>query len=146
MGTFNELYESAEKGELIAIGDGLTTGGICQYHLRRDGQLTIHVLLVLPHCQGQGIGSRLLARVEAVEGASFLLARCPASLPSNAWYARKGFTMARTETTPSGGVLNVWTKAVAGQGPRPKQLELGEPVDETGDRYSPFDLDNHWSV
>lgn len=139
MGTFNELYESAGKGEFF--------GYVCQWHLRRDGQLTIHALIVEPALQRQGIGSALLARLEAVEGATSLLAKCPADLPSNAWYARKGFTLRGREATPSGRELNVWAKPVNRPGsPTPKQLDILPLVEEPEPAYCLSDLDNHWGV
>lgn len=96
---FETLHESVQRGELI-----LVDGGMCRWHLRRDGQLTIHEILSLK----PGAGMAMLGRLVQVEGARFLLAKCPADLPSNAWYARRGFVQTATETTPRGRRLNVW--------------------------------------
>lgn len=38
---FETLNESNERGELL-----LVNGGMCHYHLRRDGQLTIREIIV----------------------------------------------------------------------------------------------------
>lgn len=40
---FETLCESAKRDELI-----LVDGGFCHWHLRRDGQLTIREIIVLP--------------------------------------------------------------------------------------------------
>ena len=37
---FETLYESAQRGELL-----LVNGGMCHWHLRRDGQLTIREII-----------------------------------------------------------------------------------------------------
>jgi 5-methylcytosine-specific restriction endonuclease McrA len=96
---FEQLYDSLKRGELILID-----GGLCRYHLRRDGQLTIHEIV----STRPGAGQEMLARLRAV-GAARIVAKCPADLPSNAWYARRGFQKIAEETTPSGRHLNVWT-------------------------------------
>lgn len=96
---FETLYESATRGELQ-----LLDGGMCRYHLRRDGQLTIHEII----STRPGVGTAMLDRLSAVAGARFILAKCPADLPSNAWYARRGFVQTATQTTPTGRQLRVW--------------------------------------
>lgn len=96
---FDTLQESNAKGELL-----LLDGGYCRYHLRRDGQLTIYEII----SQRPGVGTALLDRLVCVEGARFLLARCPATLPSNAWYERRGFVRTAIERTARGTELNVW--------------------------------------
>lgn len=104
---FESLYESAEKGELILLDDAL-----CQYHLRRDGLLTIKLLIVLPLHRRNGVGrsivNNLLTRARGV------VARCPADLPSNAFWGAVGFRNVGTERARSGRVINVW---VAGEYP-----------------------------
>lgn len=96
---FHALMDSAARGELILID-----GGLCRYHLRRDGQLTIYeIIAVRP-----GAGTEMLSRLHSVAGVTFILARCPAELPSNAWYKRKGFVVVNIETTRRGRALNVW--------------------------------------
>jgi hypothetical protein len=95
---FESLHDSAERGELI-----LVDGGYCRWHLRRDGTITIYEIL----SQRPGVGQEMLARLQAA-GASAITAKCPADLPSNEWYARRGFQRAAVETTRSGRTLNVW--------------------------------------
>jgi GNAT superfamily N-acetyltransferase len=100
---FESLSESAERGELI-----LVDGGMCNWHLRRDHQLTIREIIVLPERQGQGIGRAMLEQLRAVEGATSIFAKCPADLPANGWYAGMGFECEGVETTPSGRELRLW--------------------------------------
>lgn len=96
---FDALYESAQRGELILID-----GGLCHWHLRRDGQLTIREII----STRPGAGTEMLARLMAVVGATYIVAKCPAALESNGWYHRRGFTCVNVESTRSGKQLNVW--------------------------------------
>jgi hypothetical protein len=95
---FEQLYDSLKKGELI-----LLDGGFCRFHLRRDGQLTIHEIISTK----PGVGQAILALLQA-RGAARIVAKCPQDLESNAWYERRGFRKVKEETTPSGRILNVW--------------------------------------
>lgn len=101
---FESLYDSARKDELILLDDGM-----CRFHIRRDGQLTIHEIIVTrPGC---GIGTRILALVRGIgrsKNCHSILAKCPADMPANQWYKAKGFAMYASEITPSGRKLNVW--------------------------------------
>lgn len=100
---FETLMESAERGELI-----LVDGGLCHWHLRRDGQLTIREIIVLPDRRGLGVGAAILARLRTTPGATSIFAKCPAELPANGWYSHMGFECEGTETTPAGRELNLW--------------------------------------
>ena len=83
-------------------------GGICHWHLRRDGQLTIREIIVTAGRQRHGIGRAMVNVLAATPGASSLFAKCPAELPANNWYARLGFESDGVETTRSGKTLNLW--------------------------------------
>jgi hypothetical protein len=98
---FEALDESAKRGELL-----LVDGGFCHWHLRRDGQLTIREIIVTR--PGQGIGTAMLDRLRQTPGATSILAKCPADLPANTWYARRGFVCEGTEQTKRGRLVNVW--------------------------------------
>ena len=100
---FDALNESNERGELL-----LVDGGMCHWHLRRDGQLTIREIIVQHDRQRQGVGRQILAALMTTPGATSIFAKCPASLPANGWYARLGFTPEGTDTTRSGKTLNLW--------------------------------------
>ena len=99
---FESLHDSAERGELILID-----GGYCRWHLRRDGVITIYEIL----STRPGAGAAMLAQLIARQPVA-IVAKCPADLPSNAWYLRRGFELSATETTRSGRVLNVWRLAL----------------------------------
>ena len=102
MGTFNELYESVRRGELILID-----GGICQYHIRKDGQLTIHVII----STRPGSGSKmffLIKKIAKDRKAFSIVAKCPSDLDSNKWYEKKGFKKTETKKLPSGRSVNTW--------------------------------------
>ena len=96
---FENLYESSKRGELL-----LVAGGMCHWHLRRDGQLTIREIIATR----PGAGSEMLAALQATAGATCIVAKCPADLDSNTWYAARGFVLDHTEQAKSGRGINVW--------------------------------------
>jgi len=100
---FETLSASSERGELI-----LVDGGLCHWHLRRDRQLTIREILVLPERRGQGVGAAILEQLKQTPGAVALFAKCPANLAANGWYERMGFECEGTETTRTGRELRLW--------------------------------------
>lgn len=106
---FNALQDAAGRGELI-----LVDGGMCHYHLRLDGVLTIREIIVLPERQRQGIGQAILDRLQAVPGTRAIRAKCPEELPANGWYRACGFKFAYIDQTRRGGRLFVWELAVNG--------------------------------
>jgi len=97
---FEALSSAAERGELI-----LVEGGLCHWHLRKDGQLTIREILVLPECRRRGIGTAMLAQLKE-KGATSIFAKCPLSLTQPLrWYRRQGFVEEGREMTRSGKTL-----------------------------------------
>lgn len=96
---FENLYESANRNELILID-----GGMCHWHLRRDGQLTIREIISTK----PGAGTAMLDILRQVSGANRIVAKCPLNLASNEWYARRGFVLSHTEQAKSGRIINVW--------------------------------------
>lgn len=95
---FVALSEAADKGELL-----LCDGGMCRFHRRRDGVVTIRELLVLPASRGSGLGRLLVGRVRSANPESPLLARCPVKLASNGFWERLGFCLVSTERG-----INLW--------------------------------------
>lgn len=96
---FNALYEASKKNELLLID-----GGFCNFHIKRDGTLTIYEII----STRPGAGSQLLEQLKKFP-VQYLLAKCPAELPSNKWYAKRGFHLVRVEyTRVSKKPLNVW--------------------------------------
>jgi len=102
---FETLSESAGRGELI-----LVDGGMCHWHLRRDGQVTIREILVLPERRGEGIGTSMLRQLESLPGARSIFAKCPSDLSANTWYAHRGFVCEGHEQTRSGRRLTLWRR------------------------------------
>lgn len=94
---FEALYEAVQRNELL-----LMDGGMCHYHRRRDGTITIREII----STRAGAGSEMLARLHAL--GLPLIAKCPADLAANDWYARRGFVLVCTETTKTGRAINVW--------------------------------------
>jgi len=86
---FAALDEAARKGELI-----LVDGGLCRFHRRRDGCVTIREVLVLPSRRRAGLGRALVALVRRLEPGRPLIARCPAWSEANAFWSALGFTAA----------------------------------------------------
>ncbi len=98
---FESLYAAAQRGELL-----LLEGGFCHWHLRRDGQLTIREIIA--HPPGRGVGTAMLDALTQTPRARCIVAKCPANLEANRWYAARGFVLIRSETTRSGRGLNTW--------------------------------------
>lgn len=98
---FNALNDSAERGELLLVDNGM-----CHWHLRRDGQLTIREIL----STRKGAGYKMLNRLEHTIGATSLFAKCPVQLESNSWYTRQNFHVERMEFLPSGAKVLHWRK------------------------------------
>lgn len=95
---FEALYEASKKGELLLID-----GGFAHVHLRRDKQLTLCEII----CTRRGAGTELLEMMKEYPATS-ILAKCPADLESNAWYAKKGFVLESQEKSGTGRTINVW--------------------------------------
>ena len=102
---FEALFRAMTKKSVIMID-----GGFCHYHLRRDGQCTVHVLL----SNRRGAGSEMLLQLKQIakNASGFLQAKCPADLESNVWYAARGFVLHATEESKTGRKLNVWRMTV----------------------------------
>lgn len=98
---FESLYEAMKHGELLCVN-----GGMCHWHLRRDGQLTIREIL----SYRKGAGSEMLERLKEQKsnGATSIFAKCPEELCANKWYQHKGFKFQGTERTRSGRRLKLW--------------------------------------
>lgn len=100
---FSILMEARSKNELILID-----GGMCHFHLRKDGQLTIREIISTKF----GAGKEILSMLMVIEGVKFIIAKCPTWLDSNVWYQKNGFYIANVEKTKSGKEINVWRKDV----------------------------------
>jgi len=98
---FSILHEAALKGELLLI-----EGGICHWHIRKkDNVLVISEIISTK----PGAGTKMLSFLKK-QNATSILAKCPANLPSNDWWKKKGFCLLGTELTRSTKKpLNIWT-------------------------------------
>ena len=98
---FESLWKAAQDGELLLIDDGL-----CHWHLRRDGQLTIAEIISLQ----PGVGQIMLEVLKGMNkiGATCIVAKCPVDLESNKWYAKRGFKKVALEYSKTGRGINVW--------------------------------------
>jgi len=95
---FERLFLAMSKKQVLMI-----EGGFCHYHLRRDRQLTIHVIL----SNKKGAGYRMLEQLKK-QPADMLLARCPVDLESNKWYRAQGFVLKGTQFSKTGREINIW--------------------------------------
>lgn len=100
---FEILHDAAKRGELL-----LVEGGLCHFHIRRDGQLTVREIISVR----KGAGSLMLGMLRSMQGVKFILARCPADLDANSWYQQRGFQLRSTFVTKTGRVLNEWVLAM----------------------------------
>lgn len=94
---FVALTEAADKGELV-----LVNGGMCRFHRRRDGVVTIREILVLPGFRRLGIGRRMVEHIIQTCPASPVVARCPIEYESNKFWDAMGFRL------DSGEKVNLW--------------------------------------
>ncbi|MGD9851971.1 MAG: hypothetical protein AB7T38_11935 [Nitrospirales bacterium] len=81
----------------------LVDGGICHWHLRKDGQLTIREII----STRPGAGTEMLEKLKKVPCTS-IFARCPDDLESNQWYRKKGFSLEEVQISKSGRKINSW--------------------------------------
>lgn len=100
---FQVLNDAAKAGELL-----LVDGGMCHFHIRMDGQLTIREIIVLPDRRSQGVGVNLLQQLARRPGVRSIFAKCPVELAANGWYERVGFIEGDRERTRTGRELRTW--------------------------------------
>lgn len=101
MSTFYDLMDSVNADELI-----LVEGGILQFYRKKDGDITLSLIIsTLP-----GSGSRMLERLYEKCPGKLITLRCPLTSSANEWWQKKGFRFVRQETTRKGTVLNVYQK------------------------------------
>lgn len=99
---FLALYEAAKKKELILID-----GGLCHYHYRKDGQITIgEIISTRPGAGREMLQS--LKDIAAEKKAWCIFAKCPTTLEANVWYKKRGFTHEGQESLKSGSTVELW--------------------------------------
>lgn len=89
---FVAMNEAAERGRLL-----LVDGGLCRFHLRRDGVVVIREILVLPTHRRKGVGRAMVNEVRRRHPGCKLLARCPVPYDSNRFWGMIGFALWRSE-------------------------------------------------
>lgn len=103
---FEPLWKAAQEDELI-----LTNGGMCHFHLRKDGQITIREIIVLPKKHRSGIGTNMLNIIK-YRGkhwkATSIFAKVPSDLPANKWFEAMDFQIEGNERTKAGQLLTLW--------------------------------------
>lgn len=90
------LLEQIERSEMIIAEQDKALVGFVDYHLRRDGQVTLYHIVVEPGARHSGVGRALLAGLEAAaraSGAARIFLKCPVDLEANAFYRRNGFVL-----------------------------------------------------
>jgi len=100
---FEILFDAANHDELI-----LVDGGMCHYHLRKDGQVTIREIIVLKDRQRKGVGTAIVDSLKRLSGATSIFAKCPSELPANKWYPAIGFVSEGVNLTKNGKELSLW--------------------------------------
>lgn len=101
---FSALDEAAARGELILVEDGL-----CRYHPRKDGVLTIQEIIVLKDYRRKGIGRGIVTAIRTAFPDHVIRAKCPQPLTiANVFWKSIGFSVVRKEKTRKGGVVLVW--------------------------------------
>jgi hypothetical protein len=95
---FNALYEAKKRGELLLID-----GGMCHWHLRKDGHITIREIF----STRPGAGVEMI-EILKTKGAKSIFAKCPADLPANRWYKKIDFTLEDSSKTKTGRKINHW--------------------------------------
>ena len=101
---FTILSEAADKGHLL-----LWQGALCRYHIRRDGVLVIHELLVLPDKRRQGTGRRMVTSLQEHHPGLKMRAVCPSHYPACKFWSALGFKVARLRSKGLNTLLT-WEK------------------------------------
>lgn len=107
----SSLEKSIENGELLIVTNkrGRVLGFV-EYHHRRDQQTTLYHIAVdgTQRCNGAGRALLNALKEEAIgKSQTFILLKCPVSLPANAFYEKCGFAIFRVEPGKK-RQLNVW--------------------------------------
>lgn len=104
------LFESIKKGHLIIAETQEENAGFVQFHHRRDGQTTIHNIIVTNTQRGNGVGKELIRHLAAQSralGQSRIKLKCPVNLDANSFYQSAGFTLSAQEPGKIRS-LNIW--------------------------------------
>jgi hypothetical protein len=95
---FVALSEAADSGELL-----LVRGGMCRFHLRRDGVVVVREILVLPGARRFGVATGMLSTIRLKHPKAVIRAVCPVAYPANDFWRNRGFELVKTA-----GGANTW--------------------------------------
>lgn len=112
------------QGDLVTIElNDTVAGALLGNHCVRKPQSTVYELAVRPEHRRQGIATELVKRFAAESPHEKLVAKCPAELPANDFYAGTGW--AKTDEEPGKNKrLNVWEYSIADN---PDRITTGRP-------------------
>ncbi len=116
------LREQIERGEMLVAEQDDDLVGFVDYHRRRDGQITLYHIAVVPLARAQGVGRALVEALERVgheTGTSRIALKCPVDLPANAFYQAYGFQLAETLNGRKRG-LQVWVLKIGDKEAKPE--------------------------
>ncbi len=111
-------------GDLITMkSEGETVGALLGNHCIRKPQSTVYELAVSSSHRRKGIGAELVERFANESPHEKLVAKCPAPLPANEFYAATGWERIDVEDGKK-RELNVWQYAVS---KTPDKITTGRP-------------------
>lgn len=104
------LLESINRAHLLLALAGEDPVGFVQFHHRRDGQTTIHLIMVASEHRRRGIAALLLNQLRTAcqgLGQQRIGLKCPVDLSANSFYQQAGFTLIAQELGKI-RALNLW--------------------------------------
>lgn len=104
------LLESIRRAHLLVALVGEDLVGFVQFHHRRDGQTTIHLIMVATAYRRQGVADVLLNQLRATcreLGQQRIGLKCPVELSANDFYRQAGFDLIAQEPGKL-RPLNLW--------------------------------------
>lgn len=111
LGFVNEA-QCREKDLVTVERDGAVVGALLGNHCVRKPQSTVYELAVLPEYRRQGVARALVERFASDSPHERLVAKCPADLPANEFYAVTGWNRTGHEDGKH-RPLNVWERDIS---------------------------------
>ena len=108
---FVNRAQCREKDLVTVTRDGDVVGALLGNHCVRKAQSTVYEVAVAPDHRREGVGSELVDRFAADSPHGKLVAKCPAPLPANEFYAATGWTRTDREEGKE-RALNVWERSI----------------------------------
>lgn len=108
---FVNRAQCREKDLVTVTSDGEVVGALLGNHCVRKPQSTVYEVAVLPEHRREGLGETLVDRFAADSPHETLVAKCPAPLPANEFYAATGWVRVGREEGKK-RALNVWELSI----------------------------------